>query len=278
MKELNWNRGQEAPQPVTRTRFGGQWEYHFNYNVQQDGDEYRWLSAVTPAGMWDKGAVIRAIIRQRYTADDVEAINCNILNAPTDETRMAEYLELQRWRTMAKQCAKEAIAWGETNGVCEESGSESHSEDPDVQDDMQLDGLEQMIQAMTLARMQVVELPDEKAVDVLALFPSWVSRIGTVLNAGERLNHKRRLWKVLQNHTAQSDWMPDTTPSLFAEVAADQEQGTIDNPIPYNGNMALEEGKYYTQGGVVYLCIRDTINPVYNDLSALVGLYVQIVE
>jgi hypothetical protein len=41
--------------------------------------------------------------------------------------------------------------------------------------------------------------------------------------------------------------------------------------------MALEHGKYYTQDGVTYLCIRDTGNPVYNHLSDLVGLYVEIV-
>ena len=27
---------------------------------------------------------------------------------------------------------------------------------------------------------------------------------------------------------------------------ADEEASTLDNPIPYSGNMALEEGKYYT--------------------------------
>ena len=41
--------------------------------------------------------------------------------------------------------------------------------------------------------------------------------------------------------------------------------------------MALEQGKYYCQGGVTYLCIRDTGDPVYHDLSTLVGLYVQAV-
>jgi hypothetical protein len=41
--------------------------------------------------------------------------------------------------------------------------------------------------------------------------------------------------------------------------------------------MALEEGKYYTQNGVKYLCTRETINPVYADLIGLVGIYVEIV-
>jgi hypothetical protein len=39
--------------------------------------------------------------------------------------------------------------------------------------------------------------------------------------------------------------------------------------------MALEQGKYYSQYGVTYLCIRNTGVPVYHDLWHLVGLYVE---
>lgn len=53
--------------------------------------------------------------------------------------------------------------------------------------------------------------------------------------------------------------------------------GTLADPIPYSGNMALESGKYYIQDYVIYLCNRDTINPVYNPLAELVGLYVETV-
>lgn len=53
--------------------------------------------------------------------------------------------------------------------------------------------------------------------------------------------------------------------------------GTADDPIPYEGNMALESGKYYSQDGVVYRCTRDTGNPVFHALSELVGLYVEVV-
>ena len=31
----------------------------------------------------------------------------------------------------------------------------------------------------------------------------------------------------------------------------------------------------YIQGSVVYLCSRDTMNPVYNALRELVGIYVE---
>lgn len=68
----------------------------------------------------------------------------------------------------------------------------------------------------------------------------------------------------------------ETTPTDPEEPEA--EPGTIDNPIEYNNSMALVQGTYYTQGGVVYLCTRDTIIPVYNDLADLVQIYVQVVS
>lgn len=69
-------------------------------------------------------------------------------------------------------------------------------------------------------------------------------------------------------------WLPGTgTESLYTRID-EQHDGTKYDPIPYSGNMALEAGKYYSQGGKTYLCNRDTGNPVYNALADLVGLYV----
>ena len=245
-------------------------------NTEQ-GD-FKFCEAKLPVGVWNRGAIISAIVRMRYSADDVEAIVNNVLADPLNPARMDEYQALQQWRRTAKEYATELMAYADEQGISDMGFiPEDGGHEPARADNIP-DGIVQMSQALTLAKSQALELDDARAIEVPALFPTWESRIGAAVEAGERLFHKGRLWKVLQDHMAQADWMPDTTPSLFAEVAADQEQGTIDNPIPYNGNMALEEGKYYTQGGVVYLCIRDTVNPVYNDLSALVGLYVQVVE
>ena len=85
--------------------------------------------------------------------------------------------------------------------------------------------------------------------------------------------------KVLQAHTSQETWVPGAagTESLYARID-EEHDGTQYDPIPYEGNMVLENGKYYTQGGVLYKCIRDTGNPVHNALSELVGLYVEVVS
>lgn len=126
-----------------------------------------------------------------------------------------------------------------------------------------------------LIEKAAASLPDEDALDGVELFPRWAADVD--VTAGDRYGYNGKLYKVLQSHRTQADWTPDVAVSLFAEVAADTEQGTKENPIPYSGNMALEAGLYYTQDGVVYLCTRDTINPVYAALADLVGLYVEVV-
>jgi hypothetical protein len=75
----------------------------------------------------------------------------------------------------------------------------------------------------------------------------------------------------------QAHYPPGTgMESMYTEVC-ETHSGTIDDPIPYSGNMALESGLYYMQDYEIYLCNRDTVNPVFNALSELVGLYVEVV-
>ena len=105
---------------------------------------------------------------------------------------------------------------------------------------------------------------------------------GDSVTKGDKFTYDGKLWAVLQDHTIMPHYYPSiNTASLYVEVTPDyneqgEELGTLDNPIPYEGNMVLENGKYYSQDGVVYLCNRDSGNPVYHPLSQLVGLYVEV--
>ena len=127
-----------------------------------------------------------------------------------------------------------------------------------------------------LIERAAASLPDEDALEAVELFKVWVS--DTAYAADERIRHGDKLYRCVQAHTSQSEWTPDVTPALWTEVALPGDGETPEHPIAYNNNMALEQGKYYSQGGVVYVCTRDTVNPVYNDLADLVGVYVEVYE
>ena len=122
----------------------------------------------------------------------------------------------------------------------------------------------------------LAKLDDANALKVKALHEEW--RVGVAYEDGDRRRYGERLYKARQAHTSQADWTPDVAVSLWEIIPEPGQGDTPDNPIPYSGDMALENGKYYAQDGVTYRCIRDTINPVYAALKDLVGLYVEVAD
>lgn len=127
------------------------------------------------------------------------------------------------------------------------------------------------------AGANAVERSDLDALAVKDIYPAWDSLIGQTVNVDFKLTHDGKLYKVIQAHTVQTDWVPGVgTESLYA-VIDEGHTGAEDDPIPYDGNMELTEGLYYSQDGIVYLCTRSTGQPVYHALSDLVGLYVEVV-
>ena len=117
-----------------------------------------------------------------------------------------------------------------------------------------------------------LSVDDQTALRMTEFYPEWAS--DKDYNAGYKVQRGGRLWRCVQAHTSQDGWEPENAPSLWTEIC-ESHAGTLADPIPYSGNMALEAGKYYSQGGVTYLCTRDTVNPVYSALADLVGLYVE---
>ena len=120
-------------------------------------------------------------------------------------------------------------------------------------------------------------LTDEDALDGIELFDRWAA--DTDYPADTRLQHEGELYRVRQAHRSQAIYPPGSpgTEALYARVERPGQGDTPENPIPYEGNLELYEGKYYAQDGVTYICTRSTGAPVYHPLSALVGLYVEVV-
>ena len=123
-------------------------------------------------------------------------------------------------------------------------------------------------------QINTLEVDDNTAIRMRSFYPEWAEN--TAYAVGYKVQYGGKLWRVVQAHTAQIGWEPVNVPSLWTEVC-ETHAGTLEDPIPYDGNMALENGKHYSQYSTIYLCNRDTVNPVYNPLDELVGLYVEIV-
>lgn len=128
-----------------------------------------------------------------------------------------------------------------------------------------------------------MELTDEQSLQFKDLYPDWKTFINQKLEAGFKVLYEDKLYKVKQTIEKVLENQPPSidTAALYEEVNPTVEEGghagTLEDPIPYNNNMELFAGKYYSQGGITYKCTRNTEQPVYHDLSALVGIYVETV-
>lgn len=120
-------------------------------------------------------------------------------------------------------------------------------------------------------------LTDEQALSCKAIYKQWKDLLGVTVKKGYRFLYDRDLYRTEQpEYTFVKQYIPGSmgTESLFSHID-EAHAGTLEDPIPYETNMEIFEGKYYIQYDVVYLCIRDSGQPLYHDLSALVGHYVE---
>lgn len=122
------------------------------------------------------------------------------------------------------------------------------------------------------SQINTLEVDNNTALRMKDYYPQWKTLFD--YKVGYKVQYNNKLWEVIQAHTSQLGWEPDVTASLWKQIN-ETHTGELSDPIPYDGNMILENGKYYIQSNEIYLCNRDTINPVYSSLLELTGIYVE---
>lgn len=132
---------------------------------------------------------------------------------------------------------------------------------------------EEVTRLLISQQINTLDVDDSTALRMVEFYPAWTA--GQAYTVGYKVQYSGKLWRCRQAHTSQAGQEPSIDTASLWEQICETHDGTQYDPIPYDGNMALESGKYYVQDGVIYHCTRDTINPVYNALADLVGIYVE---
>ena len=130
---------------------------------------------------------------------------------------------------------------------------------------------EEISRMLITQQINTLHVDDNTALRMKVFYPQWEA--GSDYAVGFKVCWNGKLWRVLQAHTAQKGWEPGKAASLWEQIN-ETHTGALADPIPYEGSMALVHGLYYMQNGMIWLCNRDTVNPVYNPLSELAGIYV----
>lgn len=138
-------------------------------------------------------------------------------------------------------------------------------------------GIYEMVSAVKkLSGSMLGALSDGEACEVAALYPTWISKAGQEVKAGDRLWYDGSLWKVVSDHTVDASDAPSDGCALYTRITAD-ESGTLENPRAYSAPMDLEEGRYYSEDGTVYRCTLELLSSTL-PLSQLVGSHVEKVD
>lgn len=137
----------------------------------------------------------------------------------------------------------------------------------------------QVMQEIVLEQYNArTDIEDAEALERAIVIRSWDSYVGKPLKAGQCVVWGDNVFRVRQDIAEVLEiYPPDIDTASLYEVIVLTASGEIDDPIAYTPPMEIFEGKYYTQNGVTYRCTRDSGTALSHDLSALVGLYVEII-
>lgn len=92
-------------------------------------------------------------------------------------------------------------------------------------------------------------LSDAEALQAPEIFPLWEAEASYVVN--DRVQYNDVLYKVLQAHTSQATWTPDTAVSLFAKVLIPDESRIPEWEQPGSTNPYMK-GDRVTYNGKTY--------------------------
>lgn len=108
--------------------------------------------------------------------------------------------------------------------------------------------IEQLNKIGKIVANQVTD--DVVALDLQEFYDEWQSNVTYI--SGQYIKYDKVLYKVVNSHTSQDDWIPDVSPSLFAKVLIDPTGETIldwvqpDATNAYmTGNKVIFEEKTY---------------------------------
>lgn len=108
-----------------------------------------------------------------------------------------------------------------------------------------------------MAKMNAEEITDdEQALKVADLYDVW-SGESVEYKTGKYLTYKDVLYKVLQNHTSQAGWTPDTASSLYAKVLTDPSGKVLPWEQPQSTN-PYKKGDRVTHNGKTWESLVDS--------------------
>ena len=109
-------------------------------------------------------------------------------------------------------------------------------------------------------QMFAATLTEEQALEVASVYPAWEAgrsyAVGDILQYGVNGVGDPQLYKVVQAHTSQADWTPDSVPALYNAFGLD-ESGYPVWSQPSGAHDAYNTGDIVSYSGTLYKSLID---------------------
>lgn len=116
---------------------------------------------------------------------------------------------------------------------------------------------EQLRRAM---QMFAATLTEEQALEIATVYPVWEAgrayAVGDILSHGTNSTGDPQLYRVVQAHTSQADWLPESTPALYDAFGLD-ESGYPVWSQPSGAHDAYNTGDIVNYNGTLYRSLID---------------------
>lgn len=117
--------------------------------------------------------------------------------------------------------------------------------------------------------INALDLNNNDTIKFKDYLPDWNDYVGKSLPKDFKFKYNNQPYQTLQYiNIVLENQTPDIVYSLYA-IINEEHEGTLDDPIPYVQQMAIEKGKYYIQYDVVYIAIQDMPTGMPYDLSQI---------
>ena len=109
-------------------------------------------------------------------------------------------------------------------------------------------------------QMFAASLTDEQAMEVATVFDPWkigkTYAVGDMVTYGENSVGDPQLYKVVQAHTSQTDWTPETALSLYDAIGLDDTGYPLWSQ-PTGAHDAYNKGDTVNYNGTIYESLMD---------------------
>lgn len=172
---------------------------------------------------------------------------------------------------------RDGVTYGEAIDPLDTDRSYTEASEQFTQEEIE----EKFLPQITRAGINTLFLSDDVSLKLKSYYPTWKELVDakfTAEKAGFKFTYGDDLYKTVSpNQQFLENWIPgQSTQSIFERID-ETHAGTKEDPIPYKVNMEVFKDKYYTEDGILYICIEDSKQPLQNKAAEL-PRYFKVVE